>query len=553
VEHFFAFRPFCSTFAHRYPHRPAPVVTYTPPDCLGALLGMGVPTTSSLARAAVARALKVRPGGAAPAACRSVARHPAAARLGFLVTRGKMEGSSFPRGGGRNAHLREGLSTLAGNGVVLVPSLGRDGGGGRRGRSTAAGRDGGPPSSPTGVFPEDDSAPPPSAPSQTPKASSKTSTATATAAVATAAAAGIGTMATPAAITTDAGAIQARFTVASSSGGMGSVGGVRLGVHSTGAVLVPHPDKADKGGEDACFVLRDHGAFGVMDGVGGWADEGVDPAAYSSMLAEKSAAAVLLGMLDPRAIIADAHANTRIIGSSTACVAVLRQDESAGASGSGSVAPQPGRGGSQVVIGNVGDAGAMVARGATVVFSTPPQQHEFNCPFQLGWKEFYPESDTAEDVETFTVDVLPGDALILGSDGLWDNVPALEVAEVCAAQVAAGKCAQEVAEAIATVAFEHSVDEEYDSPFTQEARRSGYDVEWWEKAAGKELIGGKMDDIAVVVAFLDQEGKCPGPTPAMSGESQSGEAETQAGDSDGHTEEEGKGEGRRTPTGKQPK
>ena len=42
---------------------------------------------------------------------------------------------------------------------------------------------------------------------------------------------------------------------------------------------VPHPDKADKGGEDACFVLRDQGAFGVMDGVGGWAEEGVDPAA----------------------------------------------------------------------------------------------------------------------------------------------------------------------------------------------------------------------------------------------------------------------------------
>ena len=43
-------------------------------------------------------------------------------------------------------------------------------------------------------------------------------------------------------------------------------------------VSVPHPDKAEKGGEDACFVLRDQGAFGVMDGVGGWAEEGVDPA-----------------------------------------------------------------------------------------------------------------------------------------------------------------------------------------------------------------------------------------------------------------------------------
>ena len=52
-----------------------------------------------------------------------------------------------------------------------------------------------------------------------------------------------------------------------------------------------------------------------------------------------------------------------------------------------------------------------------------------------------------------------GDALIMGSDGLWDNVPAAEAAGVCAALVKEGKGAQEVAEAIATVAFDHSVDE----------------------------------------------------------------------------------------------
>ena len=280
----------------------------------------------------------------------------------------------------------------------------------------------------------------------------------------------------------------------------------RLGVLSSGAVLVPHPDKAEKGGEDACFVLRDQGAFGVMDGVGGWADEGVDPAAYSNTFAEKSAAAVLMGVDDPRAVIAEAHEHTRVVGSATACVAVLDG------------APLPSEendpnasSGARVRIGNLGDAGAMIARGAEVVFSTPAQQHEFNCPFQLGWREFYPESDKAEDAETFAVDCRPGDALIMGSDGLWDNVPPWEAAEVCAALMEEGKDAQDVAEAIATRAFEHSVDEEYDSPFTVEARKNGYDVEWWEKAQGKLLVGGKMDDIAVVVAFLAEKEKCPPP------------------------------------------
>jgi hypothetical protein len=66
------------------------------------------------------------------------------------------------------------------------------------------------------------------------------------------------------------------------------------------------------------------------------------PSAYSNTFAEKSAAAVLMGISEPRAIIADAHANTQLIGSSTAVVAVLKQlDDAAG---------------TRVLIGNVGDA-----------------------------------------------------------------------------------------------------------------------------------------------------------------------------------------------------
>ena len=270
---------------------------------------------------------------------------------------------------------------------------------------------------------------------------------------------------------------------------------VPLGIASSGAVLVPHPDKAEKGGEDACFVLRDQGAFGVMDGVGGWADEGVDPAAYSNTFAERSAAAVLMGASDPREVIRAAHERVKIVGSTTACVAILDGENAI------------------VNVGNLGDAGAMIARGKEDYFRTPSQQHEFNCPFQLGCAEFYPESDGADDAETFSVHVRPGDALVMGSDGLWDNVPHAEVAQTVEACVRGGKDAQETAEAIATLAFEHSVDEEYDSPFTTEARNNGYDVEWWEKAKGKVLVGGKMDDIAVVVAFMDEKEKCPPPAP----------------------------------------
>jgi protein phosphatase PTC7 len=44
----------------------------------------------------------------------------------------------------------------------------------------------------------------------------------------------------------------------------------------------PHPEKAYKGGEDAGFANEN--LLAVADGVGGWAQSGVDPALYSKNL-----------------------------------------------------------------------------------------------------------------------------------------------------------------------------------------------------------------------------------------------------------------------------
>ena len=44
------------------------------------------------------------------------------------------------------------------------------------------------------------------------------------------------------------------------------------------AFYIPHPSKAEKGGEDAYFYMETNGmaAAAVVDGVGGWNEEGVD-------------------------------------------------------------------------------------------------------------------------------------------------------------------------------------------------------------------------------------------------------------------------------------
>lgn len=46
--------------------------------------------------------------------------------------------------------------------------------------------------------------------------------------------------------------------------------------------MIPHPDKASKGGEDACGT--EDKLLVVADGVGGWNSQGIDPSKYSREL-----------------------------------------------------------------------------------------------------------------------------------------------------------------------------------------------------------------------------------------------------------------------------
>ena len=94
---------------------------------------------------------------------------------------------------------------------------------------------------------------------------------------------------------------------------------------------------------------------------------------------------------------------------------------------------------------------------------------------------------------------------------MWDNVPHDEVAALCAKH---DGDAETCAEAIATLAFTHSCDPSYDSPFTQEARKAAEDTPAWEDT--KNLVGGKMDDIAVVVAYFEKEQVLRVPPPKVS-------------------------------------
>ena len=65
--------------------------------------------------------------------------------------------------------------------------------------------------------------------------------------------------------------------------------------------MIPHPDKAYRGGEDAFYAGQD--LLVVADGVGGWNYEGVDPSLYSRFLCS----AYLLLQIEPKSIIKKIH------------------------------------------------------------------------------------------------------------------------------------------------------------------------------------------------------------------------------------------------------
>ncbi|WMV32026.1 hypothetical protein MTR67_025411 [Solanum verrucosum] len=267
---------------------------------------------------------------------------------------------------------------------------------------------------------------------------------------------------------------------------------------SVGMYLIPHPNKAkeigigrvafnpvfvcfsvvikvEKGGEDAFFVSSDDGeVIVVADGVSGWAEKNVDPALFSRELVANVSS--LVGNVevndDPRILIKGAHAATSSIGSATVIVSVFKNGI--------------------LKIGSVGDCGLRVIRKGQMIFSTFPLEHYFDCPYQLSSESV---TQTYLDAIVSTVNLQVGDTIVMGSDGLFDNIFDQEIVSV----VTTNDDVSNAAKALADLARNHSVDTKFDSPFSLEARARGFDVPWWKKVFGMKFTGGKLDDITVIV------------------------------------------------------
>jgi len=80
---------------------------------------------------------------------------------------------------------------------------------------------------------------------------------------------------------------------------------------------------------------------------------------------------------------------------------------------------------------------------------------------------------------------------VAGTDGLFDNLYTDEVAEVVMQAVQANLGPQATAQKIAALARQRAMDKAWKSPFAAAA-----------EAAGFQYLGGKLDDISVVVSYV---------------------------------------------------
>ncbi|XP_047075971.1 probable protein phosphatase 2C 55 [Lolium rigidum] len=238
----------------------------------------------------------------------------------------------------------------------------------------------------------------------------------------------------------------------------------------SGSSYLPHPDKEETGGEDAHFIW-DEQAIGIADGVGGWADLGIDAGQYARDIMSNALTAIEeepKDSIDLTRVLEKAHSGTTVKGSSTACIIALTDQ------------------GIQAI--SIGDSGFLVIRDGCTLFKSPVQQHDFNTPYQL---ESGNSSDLPSAAQVFKVPVASGDVVVAGTDGLFDNLYNNDITAVVVHAMRAGLEPQVTAQKIAALARQRAKDSDRQTPFSTAAQE-----------AGLRHYGGKLDDITVVVSYI---------------------------------------------------
>ncbi|KAG8384043.1 hypothetical protein BUALT_Bualt04G0077000 [Buddleja alternifolia] len=174
------------------------------------------------------------------------------------------------------------------------------------------------------------------------------------------------------------------------------------------------------------------------------------------------------GDIDPLGVLVKAHAETKAMGSSTAVIIALKNQD--------------------LHAINLGDSGFIIIREGSLIFESPVQQHGFNFTYQLATGT---DGDQPSSGQVFKISVLPGDVVVAGSDGLFDNLYNKEVAAIVGDAVKDGLGPDATAQKIAAFARVRALDRKHRTPFSTAAQEAGF-----------TYYGGKLDDLTVVVSYV---------------------------------------------------
>ncbi|XP_044490314.1 probable protein phosphatase 2C BIPP2C1 isoform X2 [Mangifera indica] len=241
---------------------------------------------------------------------------------------------------------------------------------------------------------------------------------------------------------------------------------------SSGAALLQRPAKALTGGHDAYFVACQNW-LGIADGVGQWSLEGIKAGLYAQEFMENCEKIVSesqnTSMTDPVKVLTRSAAETQSPGSTTVLVAYFD--------------------GQTFHAANIGDSGFVIIRHGTVFKRSSPMVHEFNFPLQIERGD-----DPSKLAEVHKIDLIEGDVIVTGTDGLFDNLFEQEIALIATRSLQDGFKAQEIAESLAMRAQEVGKSESARSPFANAAQAAGY----------IGYNGGKLDDVSIIVSLVEK-------------------------------------------------
>ena len=240
-----------------------------------------------------------------------------------------------------------------------------------------------------------------------------------------------------------------------------------------GVANIPRDDKLLDGGDDAYFITNSViNAVGVADGVGSWRAKGINAGFCARELMEKCKSIFVEGTTSPFLVLEEAEQTLSEDGSTTV---LLAHEDYEG-----------------LKIAQVGDSNLVIIRNNYIFFQTTPQQHMHDQPYQVGKDG----KESSTDARLYTVPILKDDIIILGSDGLWDNLYPSQAAQIVRS-IDLTKPSL-MAKTLANHAYNRSHDKTLWSPFTQRAYEEGIIT----PKDFPDSLGGKTDDITVVVAVV---------------------------------------------------